>query len=303
MLNEIEVPDHYNYVGVFLTLSCNLKCSYCINHISGFHNKRTHLSTQDWIQSLNRLRLRSDLPLTLQGGEPSVHPGFFEIIKGLKPELKIDILTNLQFSPHDLIRNVSPDRLDRASPYPSIRVSYHPETMQLSDTLEKATILIKEGYSLGVYSVDHPDYKEEIQKAQDMSLELGIPFKRKELLGEFNGKVYGSYLYEGAVASKTLKNCECKTSELLISPEGNVFRCHHDLYNSKGPVGSMTDTHYQIEDIFRPCAYFGNCNPCDIKVKNNRFENFGHTSVEIKNIRDQKRSSSESISSARARGL
>lgn len=287
MLDEIEIPEHYNYVGVFLTLSCNLKCSYCINYLSGLYNKRKHLGAKDWIKVLNRLKLREDLPITFQGGEPSVHPGFFEIINGVKSEINIDILTNLQFSPTALIKRVKPERLSRDSPYPSIRVSYHPETMSLSKTFEKASTLLKEGYSLGVYCVDHPDYNVEIKKAQELALKLDVPFKTKELLGEFNGKVYGNYRYEGAVGAKKLKNCDCKTSELLISPEAEVFRCHHDLYNFKSPVGNLQNGNYKVEDVFRPCAYFGNCNPCDVKVKNNRHQRFGHTSVEIKNIKDK----------------
>ncbi|MBI5232727.1 MAG: radical SAM protein, partial [Deltaproteobacteria bacterium] len=41
---------------------------------------------------------------------------------------------------------------------------------------------------------------------------------------------------------------------------------------------------FDIEDIFRVCHVFGHCNPCDIKVKTNRFQQWGHTSVEIKEV-------------------
>lgn len=37
---------------------------------------------------------------------------------------------------------------------------------------------------------------------------------------------------------------------------------------------------------FRPCEFYGNCNPCDVKVKTDRFQVFGHTSCEIQHIKD-----------------
>jgi len=39
-------------------------------------------------------------------------------------------------------------------------------------------------------------------------------------------------------------------------------------------------------DEYRDCKFYGDCNPCDIKVKTNRFQQSGHTSVDIINIRE-----------------
>ena len=48
----------------------------------------------------------------------------------------------------------------------------------------------------------------------------------------------------------------------------------------------FTNGSIQIDGKFRPCEVYGHCNPCDIKVKTNRFQVFGHTSVEIRGIED-----------------
>ena len=109
-------------------------------------------------------------------------------------------------------------------------------------------------------------------------------FKTKELLAEYENEVYGEYQYPGSCFSSELKTVNCKTTELLIAPEGDVFRCHHDLYNKKMPIGNMLDPEFVIQDKFRICTYFGQCNPCDVKIKNNRFQEFGHCSVEIEHI-------------------
>jgi hypothetical protein len=217
-VKPVELPGSYNYVAAFLTLACNLTCSYCINHLSGKAQRPRPLTGEQWVRALNRLRLRPDLPVTLQGGEPSTHPHFLQILAGLDERIPIDILTNLQFDPYRLIREVPPSRLRREAPYASIRVSYHPETMSLGVLLEKTKLLLAHGFSVGVYGVLHPDWSEEILRAQAVARGEGIDFRAKEFLGEHEGVLHGTYRYEGAVAGKELKSCRCRTSELLIAP-------------------------------------------------------------------------------------
>lgn len=281
-LPAINLPDHYNYIAAFFSLSCNLKCSYCINHLVGLDQKRKPLTTSQWLAGLNRIKSSQNLPITIQGGEPSIHQGFCDIVRDLDPDKKIDILTNIQFDPLHFVKNVPVEKFDRSLPYPAIRVSYHPETMDLDETLNKVSFLHNYGYSIGIFTVDHPSTFRQTATARERCEELGITFKTKELLGLYDGVLHGTYHYPDSVFQKTTKDCLCKTSELLISPEGDIFRCHHDLYNNIAAIGHILDPVFQIEDIFRPCSFYGNCNPCDVKLKNNRFQNFGHCSVEIK---------------------
>ena len=60
-----------------------------------------------------------------------------------------------------------------------------------------------------------------------------------------------------------------------------VYQCHHDLYENFPSVGNILDPEFQIEEAFRNVMFWF-CNPCDVKIKTNRFQQFGHTSVEIK---------------------
>ena len=85
-LKPIKIPEHYNYVAAFLTLACNLKCSYCINHFGKDGFEKKHLTGEEWVRGLNRIISRDDLPLTLQGGEPSLHKDFIYIHK--QPEAR-----------------------------------------------------------------------------------------------------------------------------------------------------------------------------------------------------------------------
>ena len=280
-LNPVVIPESYNYFAVFLTFLCNLNCSYCINHFEHRIIKRKVVSGKDWVRALNRVISRPDLPVTLQGGEPSMHPDFIYIINNLKSGLNIDILTNLGFDIKEFIKKVDPQRIKRESPYASIRVSFHPEQMDIDELSKKVIMLLDRGYSVGIWGVMHPLYEKRILEAQEQCKALGIDFRLKEFIGEYKHKLYGTYKYEGACFKKNKKKVLCKTTELLIDSQANVFRCHADLYAGENSLGSILDPDFRIEDKSRDCDNFGYCNPCDIKVKTNRFQRFGHTSVEI----------------------
>jgi hypothetical protein len=91
--------------------------------------------------------------------------------------------------------------------------------------------------------------------------------------------------YPEAVNAKMLRDCECRTTELLIDPAGYVFRCHSDLYANRFALGHILDAQPpELLGKWVPCAVYGKCNSCDIKVKNNRFQEYGHSSVEIRNV-------------------
>lgn len=285
-MKEIVVPDRYNYIACFLTLDCNLKCDYCINNHHGIYkHKNVNRSGKDWVSGLNRLVCRTDLPVTLQGGEPSLHPDFIWIIKNIKKQLNIDILTNLLFDIDRFIKEIDPARLYRDALYPSIRVSYHPHFMKLEKLISKVLKMQKAGFSIGVYGILHPNLESEMAEAKDKCFKSGIDFREKEFLGKFDGKLYGKYFYPDAVSGNIKKNYICRNSELIIGPDTNVFKCHHDLYGGFAAIGNLSDPGFEIKDIFRACANYGDCNPCDIKIKTNRFQVYGHTSVEIKDIR------------------
>jgi len=281
-MKPIIIPETHNYIAAFLTLACNLRCSYCINKFETGHLEKNRLSGADWVRGLNRIVSRDDLPLTLQGGEPSLHPDFHYILNNVKRDLNIDILTNLQFDIEKFMKNVDPERIKRKAPYASIRVSYHPETMKLEPLVQKVLRMQDAGYSIGIWGVLHPKQEKEILAAQAYAKGKGIDFRTKEFLGEYDGNMHGTMKYDGACDKKFEKKVLCRTTELIMGPNGGIYRCHSDLYEQRKPVSSILDPDYQIDDAFRPCDVYGHCNPCDIKVKTNRFQVFGHTSVEIK---------------------
>lgn len=286
-MKDIVVPERYNYAGTFLTFSCNLKCDFCINNFGSSPRdlKKKHLTGKEWIRGLNRIVSRPDLPLTLQGGEPTLHKDFAEIVNGIRQDLNVDVLTNLR-DEKIFLENISSDRLRRKSPYASIRVSFYPGQMDIMELKRKVLTMLEKNFSIGIWGIMHPLQKSDIKNAQRLCRRDGIDFRTKEFLGEYKGKMCGRYRYPEAVARKTRRKVMCRTTELLIGPGGSIYRCAADAYEDRQPIGHILDPNFRIEDKFRPCDWFGHCNPCDIKLKTNRFQKFGHCSVEIKFFRE-----------------
>jgi hypothetical protein len=231
------------------------------------------------------LVLRDDLPLTLQGGEPTLYKGFYTIVREAKEDIKMELLTNMMFDVERFIQEVPVWRFDREAPYAPIRVSFHPGQNDIKDLIDKTQRLQSAGFRVGIYGIEHPElniYKE-IIAAKERCEQYGIDFRVKEYLGEWNGMLYGTFKYEDSVDGGQMKKCRCRTSELIVDPAGYVFRCHADLYGGREPISHILDEGFSEKelDIFRSCDFYGRCNPCDVKVTTNRFQQFGHTSVEI----------------------
>ncbi len=220
------------------------------------------------------------MPVTLQGGEPSLHRDFIYIINHLRRDIPIDILTNLNFDFKDFSKRVDLQRLKRDAPYAPIRASYHPEKMNLYDVLSAVLYLKVKGFDVGVWCIEHPAGAGSviIDWARKKCKEVGIDFRTKEFLGRYKGSLYGTYKYPIYNFGRRVL---CKATELLIAPDARVYRCHRDLYLGENSIGSMLDNNFQIEDKFKECDKAGLCNPCDLKIKFDRFQEEGHCSVII----------------------
>ncbi len=294
--NVIIIPEDYKYIAVFLSMRCNLNCSFCINAFDKsqeFNRVRfREISGEEWVNALNKIEPKEGVPITLSGGEPFLHKDFIYIINNLKSELDVDILTNLQWGDEGIqkfIEEVNPQKINRDAKYPPIRVSYHPEQMENGEKLVKDVKKLQDaGFSIGIYSVLYPS-PEQLQAINQMQFrcaDAGILFRLKEFLGEYRGQLYGNYTkYPEAVNSQELKEHLCKTSELILGPDGKIYRCHRDLYHEENAIGQITSPDFHIEDEFRFCGKFGECNPCDVKAKTNYKQELDHTSVKIKDIK------------------
>ena len=274
-MKEIILPPEVNYIAAFLTHRCNINCAYCINR-QGEFNVPQEMSAEDWIKGLSRIDTRPDLPISIQGGEPTIYTGFYKIVNALyyQHHKHMDLLTNGMFDLRDFCSQVPTTAFKRGAKYASIRVSYHSKMSPIALAI-KAWEMQNRGYEIGIWGLDNSPH---LNKPMKHLCEcLNLDFREKEFLDEKRG----TYKYPEAMNGKEKLNVWCKTSELLIGPSGHVYRCHADLYSNRDWVGHILDDDIP-SPISRECSNYGLCNPCDIKLKTNRLQEFGYCAVEIK---------------------
>ena len=272
----IRIPPSYNYCSAFLTFACTFKCPYCINKYNGLYQYR-QMVVGDWITALNRISTRSGLPITISGGEPTVYPFFYKLVNNIDRKTPLDLLTNGDFDPKVFVKNIDPNRFKRDAKYASIRFSYHPGQTNIKKLISDVLYMQNLSYSVGIWAVDVPKDYWKIRFVQRIAQSFGIDFRLKDYLDEKNG----DYKYPQAVDG-VAKKCLCKPSELLIAPDGRLFRCHFDLYHARNSYGHILDKDISLPTDFLPCESMGFCSPCDVKTKFSRHQEWGHCSVEIK---------------------
>jgi len=287
-VKKIVVSENYDYVGVYLTDKCHLRCPYCItrHHNSQFGNYRySGLTPSEWAEGLNRFVLPKDVPISLQGGEPFLYYGIWELLDQI--EHKVDIMTALP--PFVTKKNFHQLRTlnwnKRDAPYPTIRVSYHKGQNNYQELIERIAEL-QEILSIGLYYLDHPAHTEEdVHSVIAYAKKHKVELRKKDFLGEYKGTMYGEFLYPDAVSGK----CQgipvaCRNTVVPIAPDGTIFRCHSDLYFNRKElaIGHILYADCQLRIGYLSCSHYGLCSECDIKIKNNHLQQYGYTSVDIR---------------------
>jgi len=289
-MNKITVPENYDYVGIYLTDKCHLACPYCLtsHHGSKFLKKGIkNLDPLQWVEALNRLVLPKDVPISFQGGEPFMYQGIWEVLDNITH--KVDIMTALPpfLRRQDFLALKTLEWNKRQAPYPTIRVSYHKGQNDYKDLVGRIAEL-QDILSIGLYYLTHPDQgQEEIAEIKDYAKKYGVELRLKDFLGNHNGKVYGEFLYPDSILGKKKGiRVFCKNTVVPVAPNGDIYLCHSDLYfnRKERALGNLLDASFEFPDEHLPCDNYGLCSECDVKVKTNHYQQYGYTSVDIKEV-------------------
>jgi pyruvate-formate lyase-activating enzyme len=144
---------------------CNFKCSYCWNHgrsdIKDHRPTELCLRTIDSIKEQARNRGFNSFHFSLSGGEPTLHPGYFDILKRLAGDVKntnytsIHMTTNLSKSMEWFKEYTQhAKKFNRAS----ITASYHQEYMRDKQAFaDKLLYLESEGVHTTINIVMQPE--------------------------------------------------------------------------------------------------------------------------------------------------
>jgi molybdenum cofactor biosynthesis enzyme MoaA len=260
---------------------CNYKCSYCPEWPKSQGEKPLLLDIKMWKDIWDRIFEKYwCCHIRFSGGEPTVYPGFFDLVKMLLNKHAVNITTNLSFDVKKFAEIIRPEGL-------SIAASFHPEFSSAEDFLNKIVFLFKHGYSPTVAYVAYPAHLKQMQSVKSLFEKNKIMFKIIPFNGEFQGKIYPqSYdpqerlLLEGLALDSTnsflndlnsrwfdfsvkkgkefdgKKGKLCRMGQMYakIHPDGRVTRCCADDRNGTvGILGHITDPDLHLLDKPEPC--------------------------------------------------
>ncbi|MCC6156529.1 MAG: radical SAM protein [Deltaproteobacteria bacterium] len=219
---------------VYLTVACNYSCFYCTNALP----PRKLISAERWIEVLNRL---PGDELIFTGGEPTLHPGFTDIVNGVK-QAKIRMYTNMSWDV---------GMLDRLQKRIKVFASCHPGQKK-SDTVEaisdKAVELLRRGHRiLDIHSIAaNGDLSEAVEIFARKGLKLRIEPDMWEVM-------------ETMIPDPSV---HCRINRFFLGPDGLRYLCIKKL-EVGDPTGVVNHSRLEAE---RSCHIHGECRPCDVRI-------------------------------------
>ena len=197
---------HYN---------CNYNCTYCYapkpqditfennpNNVARYGKKEKIIDSWKYIyDKYGSSRIRLD------GGEPSIYPNFFEIIKELSKIHRLQMNTNLSFDVNKFCDVSNPETI-------RVDASLHCEYTKLETFSEKLSFLKQKGYKLTVSYVGYPDFLENIPLAKKTIERMNIPFLIHPYSGFYEGKQYPQSYTEQD--KKFIYDIDCESKTELV---------------------------------------------------------------------------------------
>lgn len=252
-IENIDVNDKF-IIKIKLTNSCSFNCDYCCFH---YKDKFITLETiRALLKAIKDLKIPNIL-FVLYGGEPTLHPQFYNIIDILKKYGEITILTNMSIL-------LDFKRLKECSFMFTLHTKYI-SNKNVSENLKRIKGLSRAKYDL-VLLVLKDNYKD-IKRLYNIfkmmyNTSIGYVFQDvdklpDEILNLFNDnviKVSHNNVTELLSYQKMIKEhytnfygCKCDSGMkmFILNSDGAVYRCESDFLN-KRPLCDINDLHNNL---------------------------------------------------------
>lgn len=245
--------------GWDLCYTCNYRCPYC-GIWETKSDKDLLLGPEEWLVVWDRIFDRyGNCHIFMSGGEPSVYPGFLELVKKLTARHSVEVCTNLSWDVDNLILDMAPDRL-------KIAPTFHPSQADFGDFFKKAVKIKEYLPNSQVYYVAYSGQQiTEMPQRSRLLKEHGInliPYplrgnqavlnteEEERLIREVSPYKGEKIEYQLKKISPKGKPCRAGQHYAVIRGDGSVDRCSQ--YRT-GEVGNFLDKDFRLFDETRPC--------------------------------------------------
>lgn len=241
ILYERNKRVHDRTVRCYLTLNCNLNCSFCSAGVPKISDKikSKHIEPERWAEGINR-RNRHTI---LAGGEPFLYPYFTELIGLLGSTYKIEIYTNLT-------QDVKPF-IEKANRYYSFLISYHPGT-DFKTWSKNVQLLYYSGFGIRFHIIKIDDWKDRIEQIKDLG------FRITACDNQNSGKKSTCY-HDGLV--------KCTSNHYFYGPDGYRYMCITKMGLGTGQLEHISSEDGDLLQTDTSCKLFGACVGCDNNIE------------------------------------
>ena len=194
---------------------CNYNCAYCyapkpqdITFENNPNNVAKYEKTEKIIDSWKYIYDKyGSSRIRLDGGEPSIYPNFFEIVKELSEIHRLQLNTNLSFDVNKFCDVSNPETI-------RVDASLHCEYTKLETFVNKLNFLKQKGYKLTVSYVGYPDFLENIPLAKEEIESMNIPFFVHPYSGFYEERQYPQSYTEQD--KKFIYDIDCQSKTELV---------------------------------------------------------------------------------------
>lgn len=261
------------YWTAHITMKCNYNCGYCIQKYNlkqyGLKNFSftEELSGDKWIRFFESIEPKDRMLQVIEGGEPSLHPDFLEIVLNISDCKRLCINTNLSFDVAQLISKAH-KRKSKIEIWTSFQPDFADEKEYIEKCLELKKINFLEDISIDVpagelISINFPKYKKTIEEYKSIFEYYGLKLRLQETKGEFHGKI--NRIEDGhCFGKKETSTVKCNAGFVSIAPNGNIFNCNSKVFSGyKRNYGNIQNPEsITFPESWDNCECYGKCDPC-----------------------------------------
>ncbi|MEY8353902.1 radical SAM protein [Lachnospiraceae bacterium 54-53] len=263
-----------------LTNRCNFRCIYCYNS-SGTGKTESELSLPQWLELIDQAADMGIVKCTLTGGEPMLHPHFFEILQALHRHgilayictngsrisaqaVKQFVLLKQPFvqismdSPHEFVH----DRLTvTKNTLPTVKsgirslvregIRVHVKAVILPETMEDSEALIEECYRIGVSQLiidrydlclaGRGDNRFFLTEEQEQTVSEVVEKKKRQIGNAMN--ISTVFPPRGWKSSEDIVMCGAFYRSFTVLPDGDYPLCEKVAGIPALTVGNFKEMH------------------------------------------------------------